>query len=330
MQNLVLTPGELYLFDLSFILLTYMYFTSHCFNCGSTEHVVSTCPERFNQELVSLSRAMHQFYHAKELFQRFHESEDWKMTRLRWIEEFKPGEIRGPALREALNMREGDLGKEVPWLHNMLIWGYPKGWAGPKDPKRNMEDRITSFPDSGHNTQLGMLRVFGDVDDVEVLDLDACDALSVISETPTIRSRSPSPEPVEPEHLTRSSEDKSSQPSRSSSSPAFPIRWAKYETDMFLSERLPIYNARPIDDQTSPETRPDSVRMPPRTTELLAPAPIGKPWRDSDAFSAFGPVAWECSYERLLKVRREVDEARQTSVTTQSEEDESSDMDESE
>lgn len=174
---------------------------------------------------------MYNFFHQRDPFERFHKSEGWNMTRLRWLEEFVPGEIRGETLRSALGLGDGDPGKDAPWLSNMLVWGYPKGWTGPLDPRRKVEERIVSV---NVDSELGELRLFGE-GDVEVVDLD-CDTASIISATPTLPSRAQSPTPGPPSTMRE---------------PAFPIRWAKYETDMFLSERLTIYNGRRLDDDGS-------------------------------------------------------------------------------
>ncbi|KAK0211247.1 hypothetical protein DFS33DRAFT_1408008 [Desarmillaria ectypa] len=97
-----------------------------CFNCGSPDHPVSLCPEPKDRELISMSRQLfelHQEPAGLADFRRLHRTEAWRQQRLDWLGLFKPGEVRGQLLREAIEPGEGD------WLENIAIWGYPKGWA---------------------------------------------------------------------------------------------------------------------------------------------------------------------------------------------------------
>ncbi|KAI0820233.1 hypothetical protein BC628DRAFT_1423155 [Trametes gibbosa] len=123
-----------------------------CFNCGSEDHAVSGCPERINRALVSLTRQLFDFHRGKSSgpAQRLHEIERWRLQRLHWLEEFDPGQIRGPLLRDALGLEETDPGNRVEWLYNMAHWGYPPGWIGERDPRERVWQHIawgTTEPD---------------------------------------------------------------------------------------------------------------------------------------------------------------------------------------
>jgi len=152
---------------------------NRCFNCGSPAHFLASCPKPYDHALINLSRQLAAFFRnnvAKYDMQRIHVVEGWKQQRLEWISCFGPGEIRGPLLREALGMFEGDAGNNVPWLENMLFWGYPKGWTGKKDPKEKMRDKISGEMDdpSGlwhaaqHSSESTMIIFSGDGQDEEV------------------------------------------------------------------------------------------------------------------------------------------------------------------
>ncbi|KAL1760904.1 hypothetical protein FB107DRAFT_286534 [Schizophyllum commune] len=112
---------------------------SRCFNCGSPEHILAACPDPISRPLVALSRQMHDFYRgsASALGSggRLWVVEEWRGQRLRWLEEFQPGEVRGEGLHEAL----GTDGQR-PWLENMMIWGYPPGWYSAEDPRERPEE----------------------------------------------------------------------------------------------------------------------------------------------------------------------------------------------
>ncbi|TRM65866.1 hypothetical protein BD626DRAFT_555930 [Schizophyllum amplum] len=98
---------------------------SRCFNCGSPEHVLATCPNDISRQLVALSRQMHDFYRnsagSSGSGGRLWAIEDWRTQRLNWLAEFQPGEALGPGSH--------------PWLENMMIWGYPPGWYSGEDPR---------------------------------------------------------------------------------------------------------------------------------------------------------------------------------------------------
>jgi len=122
-----------------------------CFNCGSPDHPVSSCPERHNHALISLSRQLFNFYKDESLTgsQRIHEVEGWRQQRLAWLEDFEPGQVRGELLRDALGLTDGDTGEHAEWLRNMVCWGYPKGWIGEVDPRLQVWRIITGEDEQG-------------------------------------------------------------------------------------------------------------------------------------------------------------------------------------
>ncbi|TCD68468.1 hypothetical protein EIP91_010754 [Steccherinum ochraceum] len=73
---------------------------------------------------------------------QFGEARNWRAQRVKWLEEFEPGHIRGNDLRDALGIANGDVGNYVPWLSRIADWGYPPGWVGPRDPRHRVWDLI--------------------------------------------------------------------------------------------------------------------------------------------------------------------------------------------
>jgi len=197
---------------------------SHCFNCGSTQHLVSSCPTPHNVELIALSRQMYNF------FKPFHSVEqmtisaaaEFKRQRHEWIHSFEPGHVRGPLLREALGLHDDDVGSDVPWLKNMADWGYPSGWFGEGDPREGIVQKIDSLfvedldlGESGHT-----LAIFGD-DEAEILDIGAL----------------PVRKPSGPQDI-----DKPQDPRESPELERCCRRWATYPSTYFSSDLLPVYN----------------------------------------------------------------------------------------
>ncbi|TFY53834.1 hypothetical protein EVG20_g9952 [Dentipellis fragilis] len=117
---------------------------SRCFNCGSTDHLVTSCPNPRDRELIALTRQLYNFFRTERATDAITISAagDRKSQKLQWIDEFVPGEVRGPDLRDALGLRDGDIGNDVPWLQNMADWGYPSGWAAREDPRTKIRQMI--------------------------------------------------------------------------------------------------------------------------------------------------------------------------------------------
>ncbi|KAJ3763662.1 hypothetical protein EV360DRAFT_66059 [Lentinula raphanica] len=122
-----------------------------CFNCGSPEHLVASCLEPRDRDLVSLARQMRELYYevyrrdriGGDFTGRIYSVEEWRSKRLAWIDQVNPGEIKGPDLREALGIYEDkDDGQAQEWLRKMAVWGYPPGWVNSRDPKELMREHV--------------------------------------------------------------------------------------------------------------------------------------------------------------------------------------------
>ncbi|KAK7467618.1 hypothetical protein VKT23_004671 [Stygiomarasmius scandens] len=244
--------------------------SSHCFNCGNPEHIVSACPFRVDKDLVSLSRDLYNFFKdyygssriGGDFSSRIHTVEEWKSARLRWLDQFVPGEIRGADLRDALGMNVDEEGENAAvgrkhkqasdqgeaqddWLRNMAIWGYPPGWATCREedsPYDVIRERILGqFSDEDETADFLM---FGDEGAVETIPLARPNETSDIP----------------------------SSPSSTQSSPRKTHRWASYPATHFSSEMLPVYNgsALPPIDGSEPELMSRRVRSSTFNDELWA------------------------------------------------------------
>ncbi|OSD08323.1 DUF836-domain-containing protein [Trametes coccinea BRFM310] len=198
-----------------------------CFNCGSPDHVLTACPEPFDRALVSLSRQLFNFYRGEAggPFQRIHEVEEWRQQRLRWLDEFEPGQIKGSVLREALGLEDGDPGERVEWLRNMAFWGYPPGWVGPRDPRERVWELLAGAASEDTDEECEFT-IIGDEEEERVL-------LTHTASPPRAR-----------------------QADRGSSST--PRRWAKYPDTYFLWSKLPVYKGSSFPPMRSEETSPPS------------------------------------------------------------------------
>jgi len=227
---------------------------SRCFNCGSTEHLLSSCPNPRNRALIDLSRQLFAFFadDASHNWKRIHEVEEWRRCRLEWSRIYRPGEITGPLLGDALGSRDTEGTPNMPWLENVSLWGYPPGWISYEDPIERARRRIRDEDDSGGGGEdlpdTCLFTVLNDTpEDSEVLQLD---------------NSSPSPAaPPDPPSV-----------------PQTPRRWAAYPNTYFLSDILPVYTGRilpPLAEEpglgggrygTAPPPPPDS---PPPLPPLL-------------------------------------------------------------
>jgi zinc finger CCHC domain-containing protein 8 len=189
-----------------------------CFNCGSPDHNVSSCPEPFNRQLVALSRQMYNFFKGESTteFLRIHELAEWQRQRAEWLETFEPGRIRGSLLREALNLRDEDEGQYVEWLANIANWGYPRGWLGREDPRSRVWEIIEERAGGGDSDAHGstFLFIHGEQDHPEEVLLQ-------------------SSEPDTSSMLSHGADESNSSTLR---------RWAQYPATYFSSSLLPIYN----------------------------------------------------------------------------------------
>lgn len=142
-----------------------------CFNCGESDHAVAQCPQPRNRERIRQSRLEFEESKAErgedtgvgEIngHARLHEQVASAEQRLGWLDEFTPGKP-SQALIQALTWNsdqteeaahdwdidtlpakvkeEGTL--DLPYLRNMLIWGYPPGWISDQDPIEQIRQRI--------------------------------------------------------------------------------------------------------------------------------------------------------------------------------------------
>ena len=206
---------------------------SHCFNCGSTHHIVSSCPAPYNTELIALSRQMYNFFKPSRFIEQMTLSAaaEFKHQRYQWIDGFEPGHIRGPLLREALGIYDDDACSNLPWLKNMADWGYPSGWFSEEDPREQVLQRIDGLFVETVETGEGdhPLSIFGD-NAVEILDIGALPTFKPLRREDTKAVQDPRECPgiqldrAEQVELGRSR------------------RWATYPSTYFSSDLLPVYN----------------------------------------------------------------------------------------
>lgn len=222
--------------------------TNRCFNCGSPDHVVSSCPSPPNRELISLSRQLYNFLQGSRGLgdsQRIHIVEEWRQQRLEWVEIFEPGEVRGLLLRDALGVGDGD------WLKNMAIWGYPKGWASEMDPRDEVKRRIWSEGGGGEEEEDEPFLVFGDGGDVEEIRFPSTSAFNMNPESDV--DSCDEDQDAYSDANSHSSSTTASKPSVGSNDdpphqPTTPHirRWATYPSTYFSSTLLPIYTGHAL------------------------------------------------------------------------------------
>jgi zinc finger CCHC domain-containing protein 8 len=249
-----------------------------CFNCGSPDHAVASCPEPIDRQLVSLSRQFFNFLHPDPIGRettRFYVAEGWRQQRLEWLRFYEPGAIRGPLLRDALGLQEGDPGNTVEWLRNMAYWGYPPGWVGCRDPRQLVCSRILKDEAEGQVAaqEWESFMIFEGTDDDEEIDLRLSSLRGPLTPSPAASS---STTPVDVE----------------------PTRWATYPNTYFFTIALSIYNGTSLDRASSPSRM--SVTFTPERRALWERILSGgsgtnntlsvPPWRFPGAF-----VASNCS-----------------------------------
>ncbi|KAI0351490.1 hypothetical protein OH77DRAFT_1524029 [Trametes cingulata] len=202
-----------------------------CFNCGSPDHVLSACPEPIDRALVSLTRQLFNFYRGDSggPFSRIHEVEHWRQQRLSWLDEFEPGQIRSPLLRNALGLHEDDPGERVEWLRNMACWGYPPGWVGKCDPRERVWELIAEGGNEESDEECEF-RIVGDADE-ERLELPRKQSMFAPEAEETERQDSPG----------------SSDTDR---------RWARYPDTYFLWSKLPVYKGSTLPALGSDDSTP--------------------------------------------------------------------------
>ncbi|KAJ3731072.1 hypothetical protein DFJ43DRAFT_1188907 [Lentinula guzmanii] len=233
------------------------FISPHCFNCGSSSHLVSSCPERINRALVSLSRQMRESH--QELYRlnriggdfsaRIYSVQEWKNVRLAWIDYFNPGEIKGRDLCEALGITPGEDNTQAQeWLQNIAAWGYPPGWISRCDPKELMKERVLSQCVGDPDADEQPFFLFGEDGDDEIVAGKLKSSNHLID--------------VDSVHQTRK-------------------RWAFYPPLQFSSSLLPVYNGTPlppIESEVQPSVyTPVSVFLPPPPPPPSGPPPTLPP-----------------------------------------------------
>ncbi|THH17849.1 hypothetical protein EW146_g3038 [Bondarzewia mesenterica] len=226
---------------------------SRCFNCGSTTHLINSCPNPRNAALISLSRQLFSFFRPERASGEpatLLAASESKRERLHFLDAFVPGAIRGLLLREALDLREGDVGENVPWLKSMAEWGYPRGWAAREDPKEEVRRKVENqfIGDIEIDEGEGSFIIFGD-DSREELDLSQSlnchspeDHSSPSDDTPSDSTRSSSDVDAEPTDFDSAPSGSKSTSRSGSRSPSPPLqRWACYPSTYFSSDLLPLY-----------------------------------------------------------------------------------------
>lgn len=217
-----------------------------CFNCGSANHAVASCPEPIDRQLVSLSRQLFNFLHPDLIGRentRFYVAEGWRQQRLEWLRTYEPGMIRGTLLRDALGLQEGDTGNTVEWLPTMAYWGYPPGWVGCQDPRQLICSRILEDEGEGQVTtpECEPFTIFDGTNDDEEIDLRMFSLRG-----PSVPSPAASP-------LTTSVDVELT-------------RWATYPNTYFSPTALSVYNGIPLDRVASSPSRVSVTFTPERRT----------------------------------------------------------------
>jgi len=223
-----------------------------CFNCGSTEHLLSSCPDPRNRALIDLSRQLFAFFAdgASQNWKRIHEVGEWRSRRLEWTRIYRPGEITGSLLRDALGSRDADGAPNMPWLENVALWGYPPGWISHEDPVECVRRRILDEDGPGNDKEPCDSCLFavlnGTPEDSEVLQLGGLF----------------SPVPSDPPSDTRT-----------------PRRWAAYPNTYFLFDILPAYIGRalpPLAEEPKFDGRYETS-LPPLLSSMQPPPPPDPP-----------------------------------------------------
>ncbi|GAC96419.1 hypothetical protein PHSY_003999 [Pseudozyma hubeiensis SY62] len=196
----------------------------HCFNCGEGNHAVAQCRHPKDPERIRRSRL--EFNESKagcdddatgdmNAHARLHEQIAWVEQRLRWLDEFVPGKP-SPALIDALSWpSDGDSREDgyggsaanLPYLHRMLLWGYPPGWVSSEDPIEQVRQRIQV------DSQWSSLDVLGGFD---VAPLGASQR--------------------------HTSAEISAKTAPDGNAGTKPRRWVDYRTDLFDSQRLQTFD----------------------------------------------------------------------------------------
>lgn len=210
-----------------------------CFNCGSPQHVVTTCPEPLHHELIALTRGLYYFFKDRApaaAYGRLREgSKSWRIQRLQWLETFEPGQVRGDLLRQALNLEHDDPGIRVEWLRNIARWGYPRGWVGRIDPRETARNIISGNLNDQDERALDdedCMIIFGENEEETVLLSPSANRLHTNADDITSATSLPAHEndalSILPPVYSTNSVNLGTR------------RWATYPQTYFLSSALPV------------------------------------------------------------------------------------------
>ncbi|KAG9014075.1 hypothetical protein FRB94_000273 [Tulasnella sp. JGI-2019a] len=241
-----------------------------CFNCASPSHQLSKCALPRDRCEIEANMALWAELRDEDNSPsggagRFFHGPMWIAQRLRWLDEFTPGSVKGPELREALGLVSvtsgdskinGDEGMTMPWFDGgdaegscggMRFWGYPPGWLSDIDPKELMRARILGEQELSLDISAIpiLLLINGEKDThPETIHLNCVDGIKP--------------------HPTRDFPSSNELLSTSSIKQGL-RRWASYQTTLFSSDHLPISNVScPL---------PPSLQPRPRPRPPLTPAP---------------------------------------------------------
>ncbi|KAG7092953.1 hypothetical protein E1B28_009255 [Marasmius oreades] len=243
--------------------------TSHCFNCGDPSHAVSACPFRFNKELIGLSRSYYEFFRdiynepriGGDFSERLYSVEEWKQTRLSWVDQFVPGEMRGLELREALGIpmtshtdekqeEEVQARGQEEWLRNMALWGYPPGWTNRNgNPLEAMRKRILNqFVGDEEEDGGDSLYLFDGEENSEIVSLNSKSAVQGTNEETVTTEKNGIFDDVQT-----------------------PARWARYPNTFFSDSLLPVYTGFAL--PPIPGDSPIPLPLPPPESPPPLPPP---------------------------------------------------------
>lgn len=235
-----------------------------CFNCGSTEHLLSSCPDPRNHALIDLSRQFFAFFadDASHNWKRIHEVGEWRSRRLEWTRIYRPGEIKGSLLRGALGSMDADGAPNMPWLENISLWGYPPGWISREDPVERIRRRILDEGDTGDDKGPNDPCPFAVLNDTDSEILQLGDSVASSSSDLVSDTRAPR-------------------------------RWAIYPNNYFLFDILPAYTGRVLpplgeepgsDRRCQPSPPPPSIQPPPPPPPADSPPPLPPSFPHDDLF----------------------------------------------
>jgi hypothetical protein len=106
--------------------------TKQCFNCMSTNHIVSECPYKRNSQHIALARAEYGSRSGNVgRYVRLHVAAEEMQRKTEFARAFEPGYVKGEVLRESLGLSAmyGGGNEDLPWYDAMCEWGYPPGWV---------------------------------------------------------------------------------------------------------------------------------------------------------------------------------------------------------